>query len=78
MRTSFDKTKAFEVKVDLNEDSARSPLLFITLMDYISKQYPMERGQKVIYADDIALEAKMTEELQQAVEMWTTNWQYMV
>ena len=42
MRTSFDKTKAFEVKLDLNEDSARSPLLFITLMDYISKQYPME------------------------------------
>ena len=32
----------------------------------------------MIYAGDIALEAKMTEELQQAVEMWTTNWQYMV
>jgi hypothetical protein len=30
----------------------------------------MERGQKVIYADDIALGANMTEELQQAVAMW--------
>ena len=30
----------------------------------------MERGQKVIYADDIALETNITEELQQAVEKW--------
>ena len=30
----------------------------------------MERGQKVIYADDIALGTNITEELQQAVEKW--------
>ena len=31
---------------------------------------PMERGQKVIYADDIVLGANTAEELQQAVGMW--------
>ena len=70
VRTCFGKTKTFEVKVGLHQGSPLSPLLFIVLLDYISKQCPMERGQKVIYADDIALGNNMTEELQQAVEKW--------
>lgn len=70
LRTCFGKTKSFPVKVGLHQRSALSPLLFIILLDYISKQCPMERGQKVIYADDIALGTNIKEELQQAVEKW--------
>ena len=70
VRTCFGKTKTFEVKVGLHQGSALSPLLFIILLDDISKRCPMERGQKVIYADDIVLGANTAEELQQAVEMW--------
>ncbi|CAB4028267.1 RNA-directed DNA polymerase (reverse transcriptase) domain containing [Paramuricea clavata] len=70
VRTCFGKTKAFAVNVGLHQGSALSPLLFIIMLDYISKQCPMERGHKVIYADDIALGANKSEELQQAVDMW--------
>ena len=70
VRTCFGKTKTFEVKVGLHQGSALNPLLFIILLDYISKRCPMERGQKVIYADDIVLGANTANELQQAVEMW--------
>ena len=44
--------------------------MFIILLDYISKQCPLERGQKVIYIDDIILGTNTVEELQQVVEMW--------
>ena len=43
MRTCFGKTKTFEVKVGLHQGSALSPLLFIILLDNISKRCPMER-----------------------------------
>lgn len=45
-------------------------LVYIILLDYISKQCPMERGQKVVYANYIALGANTREELQQAVVLW--------
>ena len=69
VRPCFGKTKTFEVKVGLHQGSALSPLLFIILLDYISKRCRMERGQKDIYADDIVLGANTAEELQQTVEM---------
>ena len=38
VRTCFGKTKTFEVKVGLHQGTTLSPLLFIILLDYISRR----------------------------------------
>ena len=73
VRTCFGTTEAFEVNVGLHQGSALSPLIFIIILNYINKKCPMERGQKLMYADDIAIGMDTAEDLQEAMTMWHDN-----
>ena len=70
VRTCFGTTEAFEVRVGLHQGSALSPLIFIIILDYISKKNQAERGGKLIYADDIALHCSSEDELRMKVNGW--------
>lgn len=70
VRTCFGKTEGFEVNVGLHHGSALSPLIFIIILDYISRRCPSSRGSKLIYADDIALNEKTEDALQRGTNKW--------
>ena len=61
----------FQVNIGLRQGSALSPLLFILVMDLISRKISTtDAMKKIMYADDLVIVAEHWEELQGALEEW--------
>ena len=61
----------FQVNIGLRQDSALSPLLFILVMELISRKISTtDAMKKIMYADDLVIVAEHREELQGALEEW--------
>ena len=64
-------SEEFEVNVGLRQDSVLSPLLFIALLDLISRKTVVKGVmKKLLHADDLALVANGKQELQETPEEW--------
>ena len=62
-------SEEFEVKI--GQGSVLSPLLFIAVLDLISRKTVMKDAmKKLLYADDQALVANGKQELQETLEEW--------
>ena len=60
-----------EVKCGLRQGSVLSPLLFIAVLDLISRKAVVKDAmKKLLYADDLALVANGKQELQETLEEW--------
>nr|XP_043639362.1 uncharacterized protein LOC122610435 [Erigeron canadensis] len=70
VRTPVGNTELFSVDMDLHQGSALSPYLFTLILDELSRGLEEELRWCVIFADDIALIARSTEELNQRLEKW--------
>ena len=55
VRTLIGSPERFEVKVGLHQGSALSPLLFITVMDVISKEVGRGPPHAMLFADELVL-----------------------
>ena len=44
VRTAYDNSKGFEVKVSMHQGSALSPLLFVIVMEAISREFRVALG----------------------------------
>ena len=61
----------FQVNIGLRQGSALSPLLFILVMELISRKISTTDAlKKSMYADDLVIGAEHREELQGALEEW--------
>ena len=61
----------FQVNIGLKQGSALSPLLFILVMELISRKISTTDAlRKIMYADDLVIVAEHREELQGALEEW--------
>ena len=62
----------FQVNIGLRQGSAISPLLFIIVMELISRKISTTYYalRKIMYADDLVVVAENREELQGALEEW--------
>jgi len=66
----FDNSNCFEVKVGVHQGSALSPLLFVIVMEAISRvALPWE----LLYADDLAVIAETKYELMKRLNEWKNN-----
>jgi len=62
VRTVYGNSKGFEEKVGINQGSALSPLLFVIVMEAISREFRVALLWKLLYADDFTVVAETEEE----------------
>ena len=70
IQTSCGDSKSFDVKVGVHQGSVLSPLLFIIVMDVISKDIRESFPWELLYADDLVLMAKSEQELIVRMSSW--------
>ena len=58
VRTVYGNSKSFEVKVGMHQSSALSPLLFVIVMEAISREFRVALLWELLYADDLAVIAE--------------------
>ena len=64
-------SEQFSVNIGLRQGSALSPLLFIVVIELISRKVSMKNAsRKLLYADDLAIVAEDKEELNESLEEW--------
>ena len=60
----------FAVKVGVHQGSVLSPLLFIIVLEALSKKFKIGCPRALFNADDLALLAKSEEELLEMIRQW--------
>ena len=58
VRTFYGNSKGFEVKVGMHQRSGLSPLLFVIVMEAISREFRVALPWELPYADDLAVIAE--------------------
>ena len=65
-------SEEFEVMIRLRQGSVLSPLLFIAVLDLISRKTVVKNAmKKLLYADGLALVTNGKQELQEKMEEWS-------
>ena len=65
-------SEEFEVKIGLRQSSVLSPLLFIAVLDLVSRKTVVKDAtKKLLYADDLALVANGKQELHETMGEWS-------
>jgi len=67
VRTTEGDSKAFNVKVGLHQGSVLSPLLFVVVMEMISRELSAGLPLELLYADDLILMAESEESLRDKI-----------
>ena len=63
----------FEVNVGMHQGSALSPLLFVIVMETISREFRGALPWKVLYPDDLVVIAETEEDLIKRLNEWKNN-----
>ena len=70
VRTKQCYSTEFEVKVGVHQGSVLSPLLFIAVMEVVTREVKEGLPWELLYADDLVLVAQSKEELREKVLQW--------
>jgi len=73
VRTVYGNSKGFEVKVGRHQGSALSPLLFVIVMEAISREFRVALPWELMYAEDFAVIAETEEKLIKRLNDWKVN-----
>ena len=63
----------FEVKVGVNQGSVLSPLLSITVLEALTREFRTSCPWELLYADDLVLIAETTDLLMEKLKLWKDN-----
>jgi len=63
VRTVYGNNNDLEVKVNMHQGSALSPLLFLIVMEALSREFRVALSLKLLYADDLAVIAETEDDL---------------
>jgi len=72
-RTVYGGSKGFEVKGGMHQGSALSPLLFVIVMEAISREFRVAMPWELLCANDLAVIAETEEELIKRLNEWKDN-----
>ena len=64
------ESRAFNVKVGVHQGSVLSPLLFIIMLEALSREFSEGLPMELLYADDLVLIAETKELLLEKVRKW--------
>ena len=64
---------SFEIKVSMHQGSALSPLLFLILIEAISREFAVALPWELLYADDLVVIAETKEDLIKSLNEWKDN-----
>ena len=70
VRMNGRESKAFNVKVGVHQGSVLSPLLFIIVLEALSREFREGLPMELLYADDLVLIAETKELLLEKVRKW--------
>ena len=70
IQTACGDSENFDVKVGVHQGSVLSPLLFIIVMDVISKEFREGLPWELRYADDLVLMAESEQKLMAKMSSW--------
>lgn len=70
VRMKHGESGSFEVKVGVHQGSVLSPLLFILVLEALSKELCVGLPWELFYADDLCLIAESEEELVEKIRRW--------
>jgi len=73
VRKVYGNSSCFEVKVGRHQGSALSPLLFVIVMEAISREFRVALSWKLLYADDLAVISETEEHLIKRLNEWKDN-----
>ena len=73
VRTVYGNSKGFEVKVGMHQGSGLNPLLFVIVMEAISREFRVAVPWELLYADDLAVIVETEEELIKRLNQWKEN-----
>ena len=62
VRTVYGSSSSFEVKVGMHHGSALSPLLFVIVMEAISREFRVALPWELLYANDLVVIAETQED----------------
>ena len=73
VRVNNTYSEEFEVKVGVHQGSVLSPLLFITVMEALSREFRHGCPWELLYADDLVILADSMEEMMDRLSLWKVN-----
>jgi len=73
VRTVYGNNSGFEVKVGMHQSSALSPLLFVIVMEAISREFRVALPWELLYADELVVIAETEEDLIKRLKEWKNN-----
>jgi len=63
VRTVYGNVNSFEVKVGMHQSSALSPLLFVIVMEALSREFKVALTWELLYTDDLVVIAETEDDL---------------
>jgi len=69
-RTVYGNSNGFEVKVGMHQGSALSPLLFVMVMEALSRKFRVALPWELLYADDLVVIAETEDDLIKMFNEW--------
>ena len=62
------------MKVGVHQGSVLSPLLFIIVLEALSREFSTGLPWELLYVDDLVLIAESIEDLERKFEKWKSGW----
>jgi len=73
VRTVYGNSNSFEVKVGMHHGSALSPLLFVIVVEALSREFRVALPWELLYADDLVVIAETEDDLIKRLNEWKYN-----
>ena len=70
VRTVYSNNNSFEVKVSKHQRSALSALLFVIVMEALSREFRVALPSELLYADNLVLTAQTEDDLIKRLNEW--------